>query len=118
MKEFYKHEEGDAKYGEGQGKTALPSNCLLQSSTLLAALHAICSGITMFSVCKQFIAKKLAEAYVDNANCMYVNQNNQQNETPTMIRDNMKKVAQTWINLVFGLVGKLLHDKTYWWQIW
>eukprot|EP00957_Ditylum_brightwellii_P066691 5061069-Ditylum_brightwellii.AAC.2 len=83
--EYYTHEANNKTFGEGQGKTSFPSNWLFQSSTLLNALHLLCKGIFLFSVCKKFVERRVAETYVDNADCSYVNQKDQANETPTHI---------------------------------
>eukprot|EP00957_Ditylum_brightwellii_P130682 9969540-Ditylum_brightwellii.AAC.1 len=93
-RKFYKHEPNYEKFGEGQGKTSSPSNWLFQSSTLLKALHYLCVGIHLFSVCRKFVEKHIAEAYVDDADCTYVDQSDQENETPTRIRNRLKKIAQ------------------------
>eukprot|EP00957_Ditylum_brightwellii_P010464 792000-Ditylum_brightwellii.AAC.1 len=116
-KEFYKHELNDEKFGKGQGKTSSPSNWLFQSSTLLTALHYLCVGIHMFSMCRKYVEKRVAETYVDDADCMYVDQRDQANESPTRIQNRLKKIVQVWENLIFGSGGQLSHDKTYWWLI-
>eukprot|EP00957_Ditylum_brightwellii_P113294 8638611-Ditylum_brightwellii.AAC.1 len=115
--EFYKHEVNEEKFGEGQGKMSSPSNWLFQTSTLLTTMHGSCKGF-LFSVCKRFVEKRVAEAYVDDADCSYVDQNDQANETPTYICDCLQNIAQVWENLIFGSGGQLSHDKTYWWLIW
>eukprot|EP00957_Ditylum_brightwellii_P083526 6349353-Ditylum_brightwellii.AAC.1 len=51
-REHYRHEPGNEKYEEGQGKTSSPSNWPFQISTMLGALHWLVLGINMFSVCK------------------------------------------------------------------
>eukprot|EP00957_Ditylum_brightwellii_P141487 10778624-Ditylum_brightwellii.AAC.1 len=117
-KEFYKHEPTNKKFGKGQGKTSSLSNWLFQSSTLLNALHYLCVGIYLFGVCQKFVEKRVAEAYVDDADCTYVDQSNQENETLTRIWNRLKKIAQVWENLIHGSGGELSHDKTYWWLIW
>eukprot|EP00957_Ditylum_brightwellii_P103510 7886698-Ditylum_brightwellii.AAC.2 len=71
-KEFYKHEDHHEKFGKGQGKTSSPANWLFQSSMLLSALHHLCIGIHLFSVCHKCVAKQVAEAYVDDMGCAYV----------------------------------------------
>eukprot|EP00957_Ditylum_brightwellii_P068446 5196543-Ditylum_brightwellii.AAC.1 len=60
-KDFYKHKPSDEKFGEGQGKTSSLSNWLFQSSTLLNALHYLCTGICLFSVCQKYVEKRVAE---------------------------------------------------------
>eukprot|EP00957_Ditylum_brightwellii_P116054 8853463-Ditylum_brightwellii.AAC.1 len=105
--EFYKHEVNKEKFGEGQGKTSSPSNWLFQSLTLLTTLHGLCKGIFLFSVCKRFVEKRVAEAYVDDADCSYVDQKDQVNETPTRICDRLQNIAQVWENLIFGSGGQL-----------
>eukprot|EP00957_Ditylum_brightwellii_P177594 13527512-Ditylum_brightwellii.AAC.1 len=95
-KYFNKYEPTDKKLGEGQGKTSSLSNWLFQSSTLLNTLHYLCVGIHLFSVCRKFVGKRVAEAYVDDADCTYVDQSDQENETPTRIQDRLKKIAQ-WL---------------------
>eukprot|EP00957_Ditylum_brightwellii_P110984 8464268-Ditylum_brightwellii.AAC.1 len=108
MKDFYKHEPSDEKFREGQGQTSSLSNWLFQSSTLLNALHFLCAGIHLFSVCQKYVEKCVAEAYVDDADCTYVEQSDQENETLTRIQD----------RLIHGSGGELSHNKTYWWLIW
>eukprot|EP00957_Ditylum_brightwellii_P106030 8087923-Ditylum_brightwellii.AAC.2 len=117
-KEHYRHELGNEKYGEGQGKTSSPSNWTFQISTMLSALHKLVLGINMFSVCKQYVEKRVAESYVDDTDCTYLDQQDQENETLTSIRNRLHSIAQTWENLIFGSGGSLSHDKTYWWLIW
>eukprot|EP00957_Ditylum_brightwellii_P074864 5689697-Ditylum_brightwellii.AAC.1 len=79
------HEANNEKFGKGQGKTFPPSNWLFQSLTFLNALHLLCKRIFLFSVCKQFVERRVAEAYLDDADCTYVDQKDQANETPTCI---------------------------------
>eukprot|EP00957_Ditylum_brightwellii_P031427 2382927-Ditylum_brightwellii.AAC.1 len=76
-KDHYKHEPGSKIYGEGQGKTSSPSNWLFQISTLLGTLHKMVIGIQRLSVCKKNIEKRVAEAFVDDTNCTYVDQDDQ-----------------------------------------
>eukprot|EP00957_Ditylum_brightwellii_P125499 9565902-Ditylum_brightwellii.AAC.1 len=45
-------------------------------------------------VCKQFMERRVAEAYVDDADCTYVDQKDQANETPTRIQDRLQHIAQ------------------------
>eukprot|EP00957_Ditylum_brightwellii_P011231 850026-Ditylum_brightwellii.AAC.1 len=63
----YNHTLEYGKFGEGQGKASSLSNWLFQSSTILNALHALVSSIFLISICQKFIAKRTAEAYVDDA---------------------------------------------------
>eukprot|EP00957_Ditylum_brightwellii_P009472 715059-Ditylum_brightwellii.AAC.1 len=42
-------------------------------STLLTALHRLCMGVQVFSVCKRKKAEKVADAYVDHTGNTYVN---------------------------------------------
>eukprot|EP00957_Ditylum_brightwellii_P143120 10904986-Ditylum_brightwellii.AAC.1 len=113
----YIHEPGCKQYGKGQGKTSSPANWLFQISTLLGALQKLVLGINMFSVCNQYVEQRVAEAFVDNTDCTYVDQKDQANKTPSRIRNQLKSIAQTWENLIFGSGGSLSHDKTYWWLI-
>eukprot|EP00957_Ditylum_brightwellii_P207092 15351422-Ditylum_brightwellii.AAC.1 len=112
-REHYRHEPGNKKYMEGQGKTSSPSNWLFQISTMLGALRWLVLGINMFSVCKQYIENRVAESFVDDTDCTYLGQQDQKNETLTRIRDRLQSIAQTWENLIFGSGGLLSHDKTY-----
>eukprot|EP00957_Ditylum_brightwellii_P042872 3245283-Ditylum_brightwellii.AAC.1 len=59
--EYYTHKANNKKFGEGQGKTSPPSNWLFQSLTLLNALHLLCKGIFLFSVCKKFVERRVDE---------------------------------------------------------
>eukprot|EP00957_Ditylum_brightwellii_P097145 7398290-Ditylum_brightwellii.AAC.1 len=117
-REHYRHEPGNKKYGEGQGKTSSPSNWLFQTSTMLGTLNWLVLGINMFNVCKQYVENCVAESFVDDTDCTYLDQQDQQNETPTRIRDRLQSIAQTWENFIFGLGGCLSHYKTYWWMFW
>eukprot|EP00957_Ditylum_brightwellii_P074542 5663590-Ditylum_brightwellii.AAC.1 len=110
-KEFYKHEPTNKNFGKGQGKTSSPSNWLLQSSTFLNALHYFCTGIHLFSVCQQSVEKRFAEAYVDDADCTYVDQSDPENETPNKIQNRLKKIAQVWESSIHGSGGELSHNK-------
>eukprot|EP00957_Ditylum_brightwellii_P009885 746029-Ditylum_brightwellii.AAC.1 len=92
--EYYRHKPGSKKYRDGQGKTSSLSNCLFQISTMLGALHCLVLGINMFSVCKQYVEDCVAESFVDNTDCTYLDQQDQKNETPTRIRDRLQSVAQ------------------------
>eukprot|EP00957_Ditylum_brightwellii_P061033 4633187-Ditylum_brightwellii.AAC.1 len=93
--DHYKHTSEYGKFGEGQSKASSPSNWLFQSSTILNALHALVSGIFLFSICRKFTAKRTAEVYVDDADCTYIDQT-KQNETPAQIRQKIQHIAQTW----------------------
>eukprot|EP00957_Ditylum_brightwellii_P073958 5619933-Ditylum_brightwellii.AAC.1 len=53
-------------FGEGQGKGSSPSNWLFTVSTLLAVLHQLCTGVKLFSVCRNKKAERVADAYVDD----------------------------------------------------
>eukprot|EP00957_Ditylum_brightwellii_P190885 14534375-Ditylum_brightwellii.AAC.3 len=69
-------------------------------------------------MCKKCRANRVAEACIDDTDYMYVDQNDQSNETPAQIRDWLQKIAMTWERLVYGLGGKLSWKKTYWWLVW
>eukprot|EP00957_Ditylum_brightwellii_P155601 11844456-Ditylum_brightwellii.AAC.1 len=114
--ESYKHTDTFAKYGEGKGKASSPANWLFQSSTILSALHVLVSSIFLVSVCKRFISNRAAEAYVDNANCTYINQA-KQHEPPSQIQNKIQKIAQTWETLLYETEGDLSLSKTYWWLL-
>eukprot|EP00957_Ditylum_brightwellii_P174834 13311485-Ditylum_brightwellii.AAC.1 len=64
--DYYQHSPQTPKFGEGQGKASSPSNWLFLSFTLLAALHALCKGISLTSICKKYKIKRTAESYVDD----------------------------------------------------
>eukprot|EP00957_Ditylum_brightwellii_P116868 8914755-Ditylum_brightwellii.AAC.1 len=64
--EFYQHSSQTPKFGEGQGKASSPSNWLFLNSTLLAALHVLCTGISLTSICTKYKIKWTAESYVDD----------------------------------------------------
>eukprot|EP00957_Ditylum_brightwellii_P074600 5668918-Ditylum_brightwellii.AAC.1 len=55
----------------------------------------------------------VAESYVDDTDCTYVNQKDQKNETLTHIQDRLKKIATAWECLIYGSGGKLSRKKTY-----
>eukprot|EP00957_Ditylum_brightwellii_P165327 12588251-Ditylum_brightwellii.AAC.1 len=100
-------------FGEGQGKGSSPSNWLFTVSTLLAALHQLCTGVKLSSVCKKKCTTQVADAYVDNTGNTYVNEEKQSSETPESIRDNMQHTAQTWERLLFRSGGRLCPKKTF-----
>eukprot|EP00957_Ditylum_brightwellii_P029015 2192074-Ditylum_brightwellii.AAC.1 len=50
---FYQSTPDCLSFGEGQGKGSSPSNWLFTVSTLLAALHNLCTGVKLFSVCQK-----------------------------------------------------------------
>eukprot|EP00957_Ditylum_brightwellii_P090632 6902580-Ditylum_brightwellii.AAC.1 len=85
---------------------------------MLGALHWLVLGINKFSVCKRYVENRVAESFVNDTDCTYLDQQDQQNETPTRICNRLQSFAQTWENLIFGSGGHLFHDKTYWWMIW
>eukprot|EP00957_Ditylum_brightwellii_P182836 13927321-Ditylum_brightwellii.AAC.1 len=84
-REHYIYKPGQEKYGKGQGKTSSPSNWLFHISTMLSALHSLVLGINMVSVCKRYVEDCVAESFVDDTDCTYLDQQDQENETPTRI---------------------------------
>eukprot|EP00957_Ditylum_brightwellii_P209010 15359883-Ditylum_brightwellii.AAC.1 len=42
-----------------------------------------------------YIENHVAESFVDDTACTYLDQQDQQNETPTRIRDRLQSIAQT-----------------------
>eukprot|EP00957_Ditylum_brightwellii_P144567 11012200-Ditylum_brightwellii.AAC.1 len=77
-REHYRHKPENKKYGEGQGK--LPHHQTGCSKFLQCSVH-----------------------YID---CTYLDQKDQQNETPTRIRNRLQSIAQMWENLIFGSGGR------------
>eukprot|EP00957_Ditylum_brightwellii_P118965 9073548-Ditylum_brightwellii.AAC.1 len=75
--EHYRHKPENEKYGEGQGKTSSPSNWLFQISTMLSALYCLVLAINMFSVCKQYVEDRIAEFFVNDTDCTYLEQHDQ-----------------------------------------
>eukprot|EP00957_Ditylum_brightwellii_P173050 13175089-Ditylum_brightwellii.AAC.1 len=75
-KDSYDHSEEFGNWGEGQGKASLPFDWQFQSSTLLAALTRLCVGAVLYllSTCKKFVANRIGEAYVDDANNAVIDQ--------------------------------------------
>jgi hypothetical protein len=116
-KTLYRHTRRYGKFGEGQGKTLSPSNWLFTSSTLLNALHTLCTGLFITSICKKIVSKRVAEAYVDDSDCTLADQRTQ-DDSLTQIRDKLENIAQTWKQLLFGSGGLLSLDKTFWWLTW
>eukprot|EP00957_Ditylum_brightwellii_P040237 3044608-Ditylum_brightwellii.AAC.1 len=114
LNDHYKHTSEYGKVGEGQGKASSPSNWLFQLSTILNTLHALVSGIFLISICQKFTVKCTAEAYVDDTDCTYIDQTNQ-NEPPAQIRQKIQHIAQTWENLLYSTGGELSLKKTHWW---
>eukprot|EP00957_Ditylum_brightwellii_P132361 10093364-Ditylum_brightwellii.AAC.1 len=49
---FYQSVPDCPSFGKGQGKESSSSNWLFTVSTLLAALHNLCTGVKLFSVCQ------------------------------------------------------------------
>eukprot|EP00957_Ditylum_brightwellii_P172294 13116311-Ditylum_brightwellii.AAC.1 len=68
--DYYSHTTEIPKFGEGQGKASSPPNWLFLSSTLLAALHALCSSVFLLSISKRFTSKRVAESYVDDTDAI------------------------------------------------
>eukprot|EP00957_Ditylum_brightwellii_P048640 3690810-Ditylum_brightwellii.AAC.1 len=93
--EFYQSTPDCPSFGEGQEKGSSPSNWLFQVSTLLAALHQLCTRVKLFSICRKKKAKQGDDAFVDDTGNTYVNKENQSKETPELIRDNIRHIAQT-----------------------
>eukprot|EP00957_Ditylum_brightwellii_P166270 12658080-Ditylum_brightwellii.AAC.1 len=91
--EYYQSTENCQSYKEGQEKGSSPSNWLFQVLTLLAALHSLCTGLKMVSVCKCKKANQVVNTYVKNMGNIYVNK--EKEEMPENIRDSMKLIAQT-----------------------
>eukprot|EP00957_Ditylum_brightwellii_P126199 9621230-Ditylum_brightwellii.AAC.1 len=58
-----------------------------KTSTLLGALHKLVLGVNMFSICNRHMEQRVAEAFVDDTDCTYVDQKDQANETPSRICD-------------------------------
>ena len=116
-KTLYRHIRRYRKFSEGQGKTSSPSNWLFTSSTLLNALHSLCTGLFITSICKKIVSKRVAEAYVDDSDCTLADQRTQ-DDSPTQICNKFENIAQTWEQLLFSSGGLLSLDKTFWWLIW
>eukprot|EP00957_Ditylum_brightwellii_P200849 15310055-Ditylum_brightwellii.AAC.1 len=72
-------------------------------STLLAALHNLCTGVKLFSICQNKEAERVADTYVDDTGNTYVNEEKQADETPESIRDSLWHIAVTWKQLLFGV---------------
>eukprot|EP00957_Ditylum_brightwellii_P072602 5517295-Ditylum_brightwellii.AAC.1 len=63
---FYQSTPDCSSFGEGQGKGSSPSNWLFTVSTLLAALHQLCTGVKLFTVFWNKKAERVADAYFDD----------------------------------------------------
>eukprot|EP00957_Ditylum_brightwellii_P059837 4542780-Ditylum_brightwellii.AAC.1 len=85
---------------------------------MLSILHSLVLGINMVSICKRYVKDRVAESFVDDTDCTYLDQQDQENEIRTRLRDRLQSIAQTWENLIFGSGGCLSHDKMYRWMIW
>eukprot|EP00957_Ditylum_brightwellii_P197888 15075218-Ditylum_brightwellii.AAC.1 len=86
--------------------------------TLLSALHGLCKGINLHSVGKKFKSQHVADAYVDDTDAATIDQDTQISDTSLKIRDKLQTIAQTWLDLLFGLGGQLSKEKTSWYLIW
>eukprot|EP00957_Ditylum_brightwellii_P158151 12037803-Ditylum_brightwellii.AAC.1 len=119
-KDRYRHTEDFSNWGEGKGKGSSPVNWQLQSSTLLAALTALCvgAGLKLMSTSKKFIADWIGKAYIDDADNVSIDQTTHATDTPTSMNRKMTKIAQTWEQLLFGYVGKLSIKKLLWYLLW
>eukprot|EP00957_Ditylum_brightwellii_P095744 7294888-Ditylum_brightwellii.AAC.2 len=91
-----------AKYSRGQRKSLSPSNWLFQLSTILNVLHALVNGIFLVSICKKFISRRAAEAYVNNTDCTHLDQSKH----------------QMWETLLYSTGSELSLNKTYWWLLY
>eukprot|EP00957_Ditylum_brightwellii_P044685 3387989-Ditylum_brightwellii.AAC.1 len=83
------------KGSKGQGKTSSPPNWLFQSSTLLKSLEEQCTSLHITSVDKKYVTKQIAEGYTDNCDVGTVDQQTQQSDTPAIIAEKMRVIAQT-----------------------
>eukprot|EP00957_Ditylum_brightwellii_P062649 4755054-Ditylum_brightwellii.AAC.1 len=94
----YGHSEEFGNWGEGQG-----------------------AGLYILNTCKQFVASRIGEAYVDDANNAAIDQHTQQTDTQISITEKITKIAQTWEKLLFDSGGKLSIKKSrcymFWW-VW
>eukprot|EP00957_Ditylum_brightwellii_P058211 4414416-Ditylum_brightwellii.AAC.1 len=107
LSDSYKSTPECPNFGKRQGKGSLPSNWLFTSSIILAALHCLWTGLHLISVYGRFIAQRVAEAYVDDSDCTYLNKQDNNNKIPTTIKNQITKIAQTWEKLLFGSGGRL-----------
>eukprot|EP00957_Ditylum_brightwellii_P211158 15365826-Ditylum_brightwellii.AAC.1 len=83
--EQYESTEDCPLFGEGQGYGLSPPNWLFALSTLLIALNNLCVGILMFSVCRKFKAERVTDAYMDDADNTYVNEERNKEKTPITV---------------------------------
>eukprot|EP00957_Ditylum_brightwellii_P161752 12315482-Ditylum_brightwellii.AAC.1 len=113
-KDSYGHSEECGNWGEGQGKVSLPSNWQFQSSTLLATLTELCVGAALYllSTCKKFVASRIGEVYVDDANNVAIDQHTQCTDAQISITKKITEIAQTWEQLLFGSGGKFSIKKS------
>eukprot|EP00957_Ditylum_brightwellii_P141129 10751688-Ditylum_brightwellii.AAC.1 len=61
----------------------------------LAALHNLCPGVKLFSVCQNRKVERVADAYANDTGNTYVNEEKQSDETPEIIRDSLRHIAVT-----------------------
>eukprot|EP00957_Ditylum_brightwellii_P027033 2044527-Ditylum_brightwellii.AAC.1 len=94
------------KGGEGQGKTSSLPYWLFQSSTLLKSLEEQCTGLYLTSIDKQYVSQQVAEGYVDDCDAGTADQCTQQTNTPEIITERMRDIAQTWADLIYGSGGE------------
>eukprot|EP00957_Ditylum_brightwellii_P168597 12832769-Ditylum_brightwellii.AAC.1 len=116
--ESYQHTEDYMKAGKGQGKTSFPSNWLLQCSTLLKSLEDQCSGLYLTSVDGKYVSERVAEGYVDECDAGTADQQTQQSDTLDIITKQMRNIAQTWADLIYGSDGEVSLPKSCWWLVW
>eukprot|EP00957_Ditylum_brightwellii_P132857 10131383-Ditylum_brightwellii.AAC.1 len=111
---YYQHLESYMKGGEGQGKTSSPPNWLFQSLTLLKSLEEQCTGLYLTSIEQKYTSKRVAEGYVDDCNAGMADQRTQQTDTPDIITEMMREIAQTWADLIYGSGGEASLPKLSW----
>eukprot|EP00957_Ditylum_brightwellii_P037809 2859922-Ditylum_brightwellii.AAC.1 len=116
--QWYQSTPDCPSFGEVQGKASSPTNWLFHCSTPLTTLHMLYTGIIMVSVCRRKKAAHINDAYVDDTDSTYVNEEKQKKEMPLTIRDSIRKIVQTWEELLFGSGRKLYPKKTFWRLIW
>eukprot|EP00957_Ditylum_brightwellii_P064782 4915810-Ditylum_brightwellii.AAC.1 len=104
--EYYQHSQTHMKGGEGQGKTSSPPNWLFQSSTLLKLLEEQCTSLYITSVDKKYETEQGAEGYADNCDAGTADQQTEQSDTPAIITEKMRVIAQIWEDLIHGSGGE------------
>eukprot|EP00957_Ditylum_brightwellii_P103187 7864445-Ditylum_brightwellii.AAC.1 len=90
----------------------------LEDSTLLKSLEGQCTGLYLTSVDQKYISEQVAEGYVDNCDAGTADQQTQCTDTPEIIMEKMRVIAQMWADLIYASGGEVSLPKSCWWLVW